>query len=216
MTQSDGLADGRRLKIGLLGGSFDPPHVGHLHMSRTALTRFGLDRVVWLVSPGNPLKVDAPASLSRRVQAARVILDDDPRLFASDYETRAGTRYTVATLAALQADYPRTRFTWLMGADNLAQIHQWRDWNDIFARMPVGVVARPGHRLRALNAKAARVFASARLSASDSWGLGVAQPPRWCFVNMPLRPESSTALRSTGAWLRGGSQDVIASGRESC
>lgn len=109
--------------IGLLGGSFDPPHAGHVHITREALKRFGLDAVWWLVSPGNPLKTRGPAPLDRRMAAARAIMRH-PRVEVTDIEARLGTRYTAETLAALFARYPGVRFVWLMGADNLASFHR--------------------------------------------------------------------------------------------
>ena len=129
--------------IGLLGGSFDPPHAGHAHITREALKRFRLDQVWWLVSPGNPLKAAAPAPLARRMAAARALIDH-PRVLISDFEARAGTRYTAETLRALMARYPQVRFVWLMGADNLAQLHRWQNWQWILENVPVGVRARPG------------------------------------------------------------------------
>lgn len=185
-------------RIGLLGGSFDPPHEGHLHLSREALKRFGLDAVVWLVSPGNPMKAHAPASLEARMAACRALVDH-PRIHVSDIEARLGTRYTAETLGALTGLYPQVRFCWLMGADNLAQFHRWENWRGIMEMVPVGVLARPEARGRALGAKAARVYADARLPAREARALGGAVPPAWCFVNMPMRRISSSALRAGAA-----------------
>lgn len=189
----------RGLRIGLLGGSFDPPHQGHAHITREALKRFNLDRVWWLVSPGNPLKAHGPAALERRMTVARQMMQH-PRVHISDFETRAGTRYTAQTIAALQQQFPQARFTWLMGADNLAQFHRWKDWRDIMERVPVGVLARPGDRVEARTAPAARIYRHARLSARHSTLLGGAEAPAWCFVNVPMMDLSSTELRATGAW----------------
>lgn len=186
-------------RIGLLGGSFDPPHEGHVHITREALKRFGLDRVWWLVSPGNPLKPNGPAALSRRMLAARQIMDH-PRVQISDFEARAGTRYTAETIAALQVAYPAARFVWLMGADNLAQFHRWKDWQEIALRVPIGVMARPGDRIEARSAKAARVFRHARLRPRESQLLGQCTAPAWSFVNMPMRDVSSTRIRASGDW----------------
>ena len=121
-------------RIGLLGGSFDPPHAGHLHLSHEALKRFGLDAVVWLVSPGNPLKRHAPAPLAERLKAARDMVDH-PRIHVSDIEARMGTRYTAETLAGVRARWPGARFCWLMGADNLAQFHRWDNWRGIMTEV---------------------------------------------------------------------------------
>jgi nicotinate-nucleotide adenylyltransferase len=187
--------------IGLLGGSFDPPHAGHVHITRTALTRFGLDRVWWLVSPGNPLKTQGPRPLAERMQAARAMMRH-PRVEVTDIEAGLGTRYTASTLAALQHLYPRTRFVWLMGADNLAQFHQWQDWRGIMESVPVGVLARPGQRISARLSKAAQIYHAHRLPASSSRLLGVSAPPCWCFVNLPMREDSSSAIRARGEWGR--------------
>ncbi|MEL7025645.1 MAG: nicotinate-nucleotide adenylyltransferase, partial [Pseudomonadota bacterium] len=158
---------GRASTVGLLGGSFDPPHAGHVHVSREALKRFGLDRVWWLVSPGNPLKANGPAPLPRRMAAARALVTH-PRILVTDLEARIGTRYTGATIETLQQLYPGTRFTWLMGADNLAQFHRWQRWDWIMRSVPVGVLARPGQRISARMAKAARVFKAAKLPAAQA------------------------------------------------
>ncbi|MDD9744691.1 MAG: nicotinate-nucleotide adenylyltransferase [Marinovum algicola] len=185
--------------IGLLGGSFDPPHQGHVHITREALRRFGLDRVWWLLSPGNPLKAHGPAPLDERMAAARRIMQH-PKVEVSDYEARAGTRYTAETLDALRRDYRGVKFVWLMGADNLVQLPQWQDWQRIVETVPIGILARPGDRIRARNSKAARVYAGARIRGRESRRLAEAEAPAWCFVNVPMRDESSSAIRATGNW----------------
>ncbi len=187
--------------IGLLGGSFDPPHAGHAHITREALKRFDLDRVWWLISPGNPLKSKGPASLSKRMHAARQIMDHS-RVAISDFEAQVGTRYTAETLAALYRACPGVRFVWLMGADNLAQFDQWQDWRWIMDTTPVGVLARPGQRISARMSKAARIYASARLPGRQSHLLARAPAPAWCFINMPMNAISSTQLRQRGDWPR--------------
>jgi len=184
--------------VGLLGGSFDPAHAGHVHITRQALRRFRLDRVWWLVSPGNPLKAEGPAPLAQRMARARALMVH-PRVTVTDLEARLGTRYTAATLAALRARYPGVRFVWLMGADNLAQFHRWDNWRGIMAMVPVGVLARPGGP-SALLAPAARAFARARLPAGAAARLGRSGPPAWCFVPLPLCALSSTAIRARGGW----------------
>lgn len=186
-------------KIGLLGGSFDPPHAGHLHISKAALTLFGLDEVWWIVSPGNPLKSEGPASMDRRLSMARKLVDH-PRIKISDYEAISGTRYTEQTLKSLFKTYPKVRFTWLMGADNLAEFHKWRNWEWIMENTRVGVLARPGDRQRALASPAARRFRATRLLQADRLRLSQASPPSWCFVNQPMMNLSSTDLRTSGAW----------------
>lgn len=187
--------------IGLLGGSFDPPHAGHVHITKEALVRFGLDRVWWLVSPGNPLKSEGPASLERRLAASRAIMVH-PKVRVSAVEARLGTRYTAETLAALRRHYRRTQFVWLMGADNLAQFHLWQDWEWIMRHVPVGVIARPGQRLTARTSKAAERYARWRIPGWHSQMLGGATAPAWCFVNVPMVDISSTTIRARGDWLR--------------
>lgn len=185
--------------IGLLGGSFDPAHDGHVHITREALKRFALDRVWWLVSPGNPLKPRGPAPLADRMAAAQARMQH-PRVTVTDIEARLGTRITADTLAALRVAYPRVRFTWLMGADNLAQLHLWHDWRRIMETVPVGVLARPGERISARMSPAARIYAHARIPARNSRQLARSEPPAWCFVNVPMRDDSSTAIRAGGGW----------------
>jgi len=191
------VPDGR--VIGLLGGSFDPAHKGHVHITREALKRFGLDEVWWLVSPGNPLKAEGPAPMAARLARAREVMQH-PRVKISDFEQRAGTRYTAETLRALMAVYPKVRFVWLMGADNLAQFDQWRDWRWIMEHVPVGVLARPEERLRARGATAADIYRGFRLQSRESHALGQSVAPAWCFVNVPMRDISSSDIRARGAW----------------
>ncbi len=188
--------------VGLFGGSFDPPHQGHVHVTREAMKAFGLDRVWWLVSPGNPLKERGPAPLERRVTAARDVMQH-PRVDVTDIEALTGTRATADTLAALRRLYPQVRFVWLMGADNLAQFHRWKDWRQIMDSVPVGVVARPGDRISARMSPAARLYAKYRIDGQARHLLGRAEAPAWCFVNVPMVDVSSTELRNRGNWSDG-------------
>ena len=188
--------------IGLLGGSFDPAHQGHAHITREAMRRFGLTHVWWLVSPGNPLKARQPAPMADRLARARAVMDH-PRVTITDIEARIGTRYTAETLRRLTQLYPQARFVWLMGADNLAQFDRWQDWRWIMDHVPVGILARPGDRISARTSKAARLYARARLPATASHLLGQAAPPCWCFVNVPMMALSSTQLRRNGDWASG-------------
>lgn len=188
-------------RIGLLGGSFDPPHAGHVHISRWALKAFGLDAVWWLVSPGNPLKPDAPADLQRRLAAARGLMRH-PRVRVTDLETRLGTRYTAATLAALKGHYPGVRFVWLMGSDNLRSFHRWDRWEAIMGSVPVGVLARPGEQLRAGLSPTARRFARWRVPQAEARSLPFRQPPAWCLMSGRMLDLSSTELRALGMWRR--------------
>ena len=188
--------------VGLLGGSFDPAHAGHAHITREALKRFGLDQVWWLVSPGNPLKKRGPAPLAKRMARAQAVMDH-PRVKVTDIEAHLGTRYTAATIAALRARYAGVRFVWLMGADNLAQFHLWQDWQSIIETVPVGVLARPGQRISARLSRAAVLYARYRIPGRQSQLLGHAAAPAWCFVNVPMVDVSSTAIRDAGGWVAG-------------
>lgn len=187
--------------VGLLGGSFDPPHRGHVDITLEALKRFQLDQVWWLVSPGNPLKAEGPAPLDRRMAAARAIMDH-PRVKISDFEARAGTRYTAETLQALIARHRGVRFVWLMGADNLAQLHLWQDWQWIMETVPIGVLARPEQRISARLSVAANRYERFRLRGREAALLARSRAPAWCFINLPMVNLSSTAIRAAGEWPR--------------
>jgi nicotinate-nucleotide adenylyltransferase len=173
-----------------------------VHVTLEAMKAFGLDRVWWLVSPGNPLKQRGPAPMSRRLEAARAVMQH-PRVDVTDIEALTGTRATADTLVALRRLYPQVRFVWIMGADNLAQFHRWKDWRLIMDSVPVGVVARPGDRISARMSPAARVYAPYRIDGQARHLLGRAQAPAWCFVNVPMVNLSSTQLRNRGIWANG-------------
>ncbi|WP_090210418.1 nicotinate-nucleotide adenylyltransferase [Yoonia litorea] len=185
--------------VGLLGGSFDPPHSGHVHISKAALKRFGLDRLWWLVTPGNPLKARGPAPLAERMRAAKAMMQH-PRVTVTDIEAHLGTRYTAQTIAALRQRYPAVRFVWVMGADNLSQFHRWQDWRWIMETVPVGVIARPGDRISARLSKAARIYRDDRITGRASHILGHLEAPAWSFINVPMTDQSSTAIRARGEW----------------
>jgi nicotinate-nucleotide adenylyltransferase len=188
--------------VGLLGGSFDPAHEGHAHITREALKRIGVDRVWWLVSPGNPLKPRAPAPLAERMARARAVLGGDPRVVVTDLEARLGTRATADTLARLRALYPGVSFVWLMGSDNLIQFHRWGRWRQILAMVPVGVLARPGAGVAARTSRAARIYRGCAVRRGEA--LAGRAPPAWVFVNLPLVAASSSAIRARGEWMAGG------------
>ncbi len=191
----------RGQKVGLLGGSFDPPHAGHLHITHQALRRFRLDWVWWLVSPGNPIKNDAPATLERRIGAARGIVAH-PRVQVTDIETRLGTRFTAHTIVQLQSVYPGVRFVWLMGADNLIGFHRWDRWQTILDSVPVGVLARPGQQLRAGLSPVARAYARFRLPQGAGRILATQVAPAWILAGGPMVEVSSTEIRASGEWVR--------------
>ena len=183
------------MRIGRLGGSFDPAHDGHVHITEQALRRFGLDRVWWLVSPGNPLKAHGPAPLASRIAAAQALMRH-PRVQITGIEAQLGTRMTRDTIAALQGLYPGVRFVWLMGADNLVQFDCWDHWRDIAARVPIGVIARPGWRMPARFSRMARLLWRDRLPEGMARHLADAPPPAWTMINVPLNKLSSSAIRA--------------------
>ncbi len=190
----------RPLTTGLLGGSFNPAHGGHRAISLNAIDALGLDELWWLVSPGNPLKAQAGmAPLAARLASAQRMARRAP-IRATAIEAELGTRYTVDTLRAIERRFPKHRFVWLMGADNLAQLHQWQDWRYIMDNVPVGVLARPGDRISARMSPAARIYAPYRISGTASHLLAQAEPPAWCFVNVPMVDWSSTEIRARGDW----------------
>ena len=181
--------------IGLLGGSFNPPHRGHVLASHLALTRLGLDRVWWLATPGNPLKSSADlAALRARIDAAQALVRD-PRIAVTGFESEIGSRYTADTLRFLTRRAPGARFVWIMGADNLAQFHRWRDWREIAARVPILVVDRPGASFSALSSRAAQALARWRRPEHEAGRLAAMRPPAWIFLHGPRSSASSTALR---------------------
>jgi nicotinate-nucleotide adenylyltransferase len=189
-----------------LGGSFNPAHSGHRHISLEALKWLGLDEVWWLVAPQNPLKPQrGMASLARRLRTA-ARLARHPRIRVLDLEGRLGTRFTADTLAALQRMLPRTNFVWLMGADNLQQISDWERWTEIFRRMPIAVFARPTYCHKALAGLAAQRFAHYRIGAGAAHRLAGRAPPAWVFLLVRLDPHSATAIRSRSRRRAGGSR----------
>ncbi len=194
-------ARGRRWarRIGLLGGSFNPAHAGHRHISLLALKLLRLDEVWWLVSPHNPLKPAAGmAGLEARLERARAVARH-PRIHVTDIERRLATRYTADTLRALTARHRRQAFVWLMGGDNLAQIPRWKDWTAIFSLVPIAVFDRPAYSYEALAGTAARRFARYRVAQRRAGELAGLAPPAWVFVRGKPHPESGTRLRRLGA-----------------
>lgn len=181
--------------IGLLGGSFNPAHAGHLYVSREAMKRLGLDEVWWLVSPQNPLKPrTGMASFEERLAQARTLVDD-PRIRVSDLEQRLRTIYTVDTLARLTL-LPEMRFVWLIGADNLVQLPRWHHWRRIFALAPIAVFDRTPHSRGAASGRAASLFEHARLPECQAGHLKERAAPAWVFLHLPPHPASSTAIRA--------------------
>jgi nicotinate-nucleotide adenylyltransferase len=186
------------LRIGLFGGSFNPPHRGHVHASELALKRIGLDRVWWLVTPGNPLKeTQGLPPLASRIAAARA-LARDPRILVTGVEAEIGTRYTYDTVAYLRQRCPGVRFVWIMGADILAQLHLWQHWREIAELVPFAVIDRPGTTRGTLSTPAARWLAPHRIAETEAAHLPCTDPPALLFLHGPRIDLSSTRLRQAG------------------
>ncbi len=184
------------MRVGLFGGSFDPPHDGHLEVSAVALRRLRLHQVWWMVSPRNPLKPHAPSNdLARRVAAARALISD-PRIQVTCIEEALGTRTTAAALDRLLPRLAGIRPVWMMGADNLRNFHLWSDWRSIAARIPIAVFNRPSTALAAMSSPAANRFGRARVRPREAGNLAVKPPPAWIFLPSPHIPVSSTDLRA--------------------
>jgi nicotinate-nucleotide adenylyltransferase len=183
-------------RIGLMGGSFNPPHEGHVLCAVTALLKLRLDRVWWMVSPGNPLKSPAnTADFAHRLAMSRA-LARDPAIEVTGFEAGLSSPYyTWSTIAFLRQRYPRARFVWVMGADNLATFHRWQHWRRICSMVPIAVVDRPGWRLRALSSAAAHFLADRRLPEAMGALLPGANPPAWVLLSAKLSHASSTAIR---------------------
>jgi nicotinate-nucleotide adenylyltransferase len=183
------------MRIGLYGGSFNPPHHAHLMVARTALRRLGLDRIWWMVSPGNPMKDNHELPpLETRAAMARA-LARDPRIVVTGLEKGLGTRYSADTIKLLKRRCPGVRFVWVMGGDNLAMFHRWGGWRSIMRSMPMAVVDRPGATHAAIRARAANAFAHARIDETDGPLLAGLKPPAWMLLHGPRSPLSSTQLR---------------------
>jgi nicotinate-nucleotide adenylyltransferase len=197
------------MRIGLLGGSFNPAHAAHRKISLGAMKRLRLDQVWWLVTPGNPLKAKTGTEdLETRIATARAVAGH-PRIVVTGFEAARPSPYTVDTIRFLKRRYPAVKFVWLMGADNLASFHRWHGWETLFRLVPIAVIDRPGYRLKARASRAAHRFASAVVDETDAPGLAGMQPPAWTLLTLPLSGLSSTRLRSDlkGKAKRGASRD---------
>ncbi len=184
------------MRIGLFGGTFDPPHQAHLAAALLALKRLRLDRVWWLVTPGNPLKnTRGLAPLADRIAAARA-LTSHPRIDITGLEAVIKTRYTYDTISWLLARCPGVRFVWIMGADNLRSFHRWQKWHKIAELMPIVVIDRLGPSLYAAASPAGNVLARVRIPEHDAAALLDRKPPVWAYLHGLKSPLSSTALRA--------------------
>lgn len=185
-------------RVGVMGGSFNPPHAAHVLVARTVLKRLRLDQLWWVVTPGNPLKSHGGlAPLADRLALARSLVPG-PRVKVTAFEAELGTSYTAETLGFLAERARGVRFVWVMGADNLAQFHRWSGWRTIARLMPVAIVDRPGWRHKALASPAARALSRYRVPETRAAGLASMRPPAWTFLTGPLSPLSSTGIRALG------------------
>jgi nicotinate-nucleotide adenylyltransferase len=192
------------MRIGVFGGTFDPPHAAHLGASLLAMKRLKLDRLWWLVTPGNPLKDTSRLQpLERRIAAARK-LAAHPRIDVTGLEAIINTRYTYDTLALLVRRCPGVRFVWVMGADNLRSFYRWQHWRDIADLMPMAVVDRMGSSLYATGGRAAQALARYRLPERLATTLADREPPAWVYLHGLKSPLSSTALRALRRGTAGG------------
>lgn len=189
------------MRIGLFGGTFDPPHAAHRAACLLAMKRLGLDRVWWLVTPGNPLKdTDGLAPLAARVLAARR-LARHPRIDVTGLEAQIGTPYTYETVKYLMRRCPQVHFVWIMGADNLRSFHRWQRWRGIARLLPIAVVDRLGPSLYASAGVAGQALAYARVPETAAKMLSERTPPAWIYLHGLKSPLSSTALRAARALL---------------
>jgi nicotinate-nucleotide adenylyltransferase len=185
----------RGRRIGLMGGSFNPPHAGHRLAAEEALRRLDLDELWWLVTPGNPLKAHAALKpLPQRLHAVQA-LALHPRMRVTSFEDALRSPFTAVTVDFLVRRYPTVRFVWIMGADNLATFDRWQDWRTIAATVPIAIVDRPGYRMKALASKAARALAQHRVPEAEARTLPFREPPAWVFLTNPLAAHSSSTIR---------------------
>ena len=183
------------MAVGLFGGSFNPPHAGHVLVAEIAMRRLELDQLWWIVTPGNPLKNGrALKPLAERVALSEKITDD-PKIKVTAFEANYHVRYTADTLALVKARNPGVNFVWIMGADSLRDFHRWQRWREIALTFPIAVIDRPGSTLAFLSSKMAKTFDYARRDEDDAPLLARAPAPAWTFIHGPRSTLSSTAIR---------------------
>jgi nicotinate-nucleotide adenylyltransferase len=193
---------GPKQRIGLFGGSFNPAHEGHRQVALYALKRLKLDWVWWLVSPQNPLKdPNETGDYAKRLRETKQ-LARHPRFVVTDLERQMRSHTTAETLRLLKAKSD-AHFVWIMGADSLANLHHWHNWQEIAEGIPLAVLARPGYSIRALDSKPALRYHDKRISNDRPQILSMKRPPHWAFISMPLREESSSAIRGAAKLFQG-------------
>lgn len=187
------------MQVGLFGGSFNPPHAGHVLVAETALRRLALDQLWWMVTPGNPLKsTREPTPLAERIRLSEAVARD-PRIKVTAFEAAHHVRFTADTLALVKARNPGVDFVWIMGADSLRDFHRWQRWRQIALTFPIAVIDRPGSTLSFLSSVAAKTFDYARIDERDAPLLAHMRAPAWTFIHGPRSSLSSTALRAATA-----------------
>ncbi|MDG1825666.1 MAG: nicotinate (nicotinamide) nucleotide adenylyltransferase [Henriciella sp.] len=184
-----------RQRIGLFGGSFDPPHSGHMHVAETALKRLDLHEVWWFPTPGNPLK-QPPGAFEARLSAVQIMTDDSRAMKVSDIEQKSNIHYTIDLVKLLRAHCPQAQLVWVMGADSLENFHLWKDWQAILDLIPIAAISRPGSALAARTSHFARMYRNQRLPRSAAKTLPGHQTPAWTYLTAPMNSESSTAIRA--------------------
>ena len=189
-------ASGDGQRIGLFGGSFNPPHEGHLNLCDLAIKRLDLDHIWWMITPGNPLKDTSELpNLMERIKLSNAIISN-PKIKVTAFEATHKVRYTADTVRLVRKLRPRQKFVWLMGADNLADFHRWQDWRKIANTLPIAVIDRPGSTLSHRSARAAVAFSRFRVDDEDASILLNMPPPVWTFIHGPRNSLSSSALRA--------------------
>ncbi len=187
------------LNVGLLGGSFDPPHEGHVIITKQAIKVFNLSKLWWLISPRNPIKKITPSEINKRLIACKKIITH-PSVTITDIEKKLKSNFTAQTLFKIKRLYPGIKFVWLMGADNLVNFHHWENWDWIMKNVPIGVLARPGEQIKAGLSPAATRFRKFRIPREKSLLLPYLKPPVWTLIIGPMKAISSTNIREKGLW----------------
>jgi nicotinate-nucleotide adenylyltransferase len=186
----------RGMQVGLFGGSFNPPHAGHVLVAEIAMRRLELDQLWWMVTPGNPLKSGRELKpLAERVRSSEAITGN-PRIKVTAFEAAHRIRFTADTLALIRARNPGVDFVWIMGADSLRDFHRWQRWRAIAQTFPIAVIDRPGATLSFLSSVMAKTFDHARVDETDAGTLARRRPPAWTFIHGPRSSLSSTAIRA--------------------
>ncbi len=184
-------------RIGLMGGSFNPAHEGHLHISELAINNLNLDRIMWLVSPQNPLKpTEDMAPFHERMNHAEHMAKHNPKIIVSDVESKLGTTHSIDLLIEFKTRFPKIGFVWVMGADSMLQIDQWKDWKAIFSTLPIAIFARPEYSDSITSCVAAKHFSENRIDEGQSAELIEMTAPAWAYLETPMHPESSTRIRA--------------------